>query len=580
MARTARRAALVGVLIVTGAACSDDGSEATETATAATTAEAAPEADESVAEADEGAIETEPSGPVGTEATADTTPAGLLDAPVEPVVPLLDRAMVDDAVAQLDTIVGDLMEETGVPGVAVGVVYQDEVIFTQGYGVRQVGSDEPVDADTVFQVASVSKPVSSTIVAGVVGQGKATWTDPVITWNPEFAFSDPYVTANATLSDLLSHRSGLPGVAGNLLEDLGWDRDHILGVLREQPSEGFRTTYDYANFGITEGGIAAADAMGMEWEELADSILFEPLGMDSSSYRHADYEARENRALIHVRVGPAADKQWEARYVRDADAEAPAGGLSSSVNDLTQVIRLQLGQGKVDGQQIIDSTALQVTHQPHSVLQAATVPGVRTQFYGLCWNVTTDDHGRVMLDHSGAFATGAATNVMMIEGEQLGIVTLTNGQPYGIPEAINHAFFDAAQNGQPTVDWYGGYNNLWERIYGSIAQSAAPWETPPASPAPAADLSAYAGTYDNAYYGPLTVTAAGGTLAMSMGPPDAPTTFDLTHFDGDQFTYETIGENAAGTSGAVFTLGAGGTASSVNLPFYDQTRLGTFTRAG
>jgi hypothetical protein len=284
--------------------------------------------------------------------------------------------------------------------------------------------------------------------------------------------------------------------------------------------------------------------------------------------------------VIHVPVGPLSDKVWAPTYadLRNADAEAPAGGLSSSVNDMIQVLRLQLGHGTVDGTEHVDADALQVTHLPHQEIFQPTTPGVRTQFYGLGWNVTMDDEGRVRLDHSGAFNLGAATNVMLIEGEQLGIVTLTNGQPHGIPEAINNAFFDIAQNGKQTVDWLGFYQRAFASLYQDIDQAAAKWATPPANPAPPPDAAALVGTYQNSYYGPLTVTADGGTLAMSMGPPSGPTTFVLTPFEGATFTYETIGENGSGRSGAVFTLGPDGKAAKVNLPFYDQTGLGTFTR--
>lgn len=132
---------------------------------------------------------------------------------------------------------------------------------------------------------------------------------------------------------------------------------------------------------------------------------------------------------------------WRAKYVRNADAEAPAGGASSSVKDLSQFLRLQLGRGKLGGTRIIDAGTLQTTHTPHQDLPAPpdNSPYARTQFYGLGWNVTYDDQGRVKLDHSGAFALGAATNVAMLPVEQLGIVTLTNGEPRGIPEAINNS---------------------------------------------------------------------------------------------------------------------------------------------
>ena len=468
------------------------------------------------------------------------------------------------------------MNQTGVPGVAVAVVYQDKVVYAKGFGVREVGKPDKVDPDTVFQVASVSKPVASTIVAGVVGRKTIAWDEPVIKYNPAFALHDPYVTANASFADLMSHRSGLYTGSGDLLEDLGFDQSYILSKLNQQPLDTFRASYNYSNFGYTEGGVAAADAAKQSWDALAQDVLFGPVGMTESSYQHSVYESRQDKALIHVRDGGSTSTTWQAKYVRDADSEAPAGGLSTSVRDLAQFVRLQLGAGKIDGKQVIDPSALQQTHVPHAVLHAPDQPDARTQFYGLGWNVSYDGQARLRLDHSGAFALGAATNVAMLPVEQLGIVTLTNGEPTGAPEAINNAFFDAAQNGKPTVDWLAFFAKVFAA---SEAQPPNPYDTPPAQPKPPQALAAYTGTYDNAYYGPLTVSEVGGKLQMTLGPPAKPTAFPLTAYDGDTFAFQSIGENATGTSGAVFRLGADGRAVAVALTFYDQRGLGTFTRA-
>ena len=507
------------------------------------------------------------------------TATTLLPAPPQVVPPLWDRDDVEGAVAQIDGFAEAAMDSTGVPGIAVAVVYHDEVIFAKGYGVREVGEPGAVDADTVFQIASVSKPLASTVVAGAIGQGIiGAWDDPVVGYNPDFALRDPYVTEHATFADLFSHRSGLYTGSGDLLEDLGWDRDHILGVLDQQPLDAFRSTYHYSNFGVTEAGEAAAVAAGIPWEDLADRTLFEPLGMTSSSYRHADYLARPDRARIHVEVGEPGSGVWEAKDERDPDAEAPAGGASSSVNDMAEFLRLQLAGGSIDGRPVIDPAALQTTHLPHQELSHPTDPAARTNFYGLGWNVSYDDQGRVRLNHSGAFALGAATNIAMIPGEQLGIVTLTNGSPIGVPEAINGAFFDAAQNGRPTVDWLTFAEGAFRAMFGGPLPGAK-YETPVVDPDPAHPTEAYVGTYDNSYYGPLQVTAEGEALSMTMGPVDRPTTFTLTHWDGDTFSFRTIGENATGLSGAVFSVGEDGEATSVQLEFYDTTGLGTFTRA-
>ncbi|BCW18357.1 hypothetical protein NtRootA9_10650 [Arthrobacter sp. NtRootA9] len=257
-----------------------------------------------------------------------SVPSALLPAPPGQVPPLLDRAKVDRALARLDDFAGYALAETGLPGLAVAVVYQDEVLYSKGFGVREVGKAGKVTPDTVFQVASVSKPLASTVIAGVVGRKVIAWTDPVIQYNKDFALNDEYVTRNATFADLLSHRSGLQTGAGDLLEDLGFDREYILSHLHQQPLDAFRSSYHYSNFGFTEGGQAAADAMDTSWEDLADRILFGPLGMGSSSYQRTDYEKRENRAVLH---GPVGNRQWAAKYRRDPDAEAPAGGASSSV---------------------------------------------------------------------------------------------------------------------------------------------------------------------------------------------------------------------------------------------------------
>ncbi|GER23091.1 serine hydrolase [Zafaria cholistanensis] len=513
--------------------------------------------------------------PSSTGPSADAAPSPLHSAPQQQVPPLLDRAKVDNALARLDGSVHHAMEQTGVPGIAVAVVYQDAVLHAQGYGVREAGQDAKVDADTVFQLASVSKPLASTVVAGVVGRGKVQWTDPVIRHNPSFALKDPYVTRNATFEDLMSHRSGLHTGAGDLLEDLGFDRAYILGHLNQQPLEPFRDAYNYSNFGYTEGGQAAADAMGMAWEDLAQEILFGPLGMGSSSYRHADYEQAANKARIHVPVG---HRKWEAKYVRNADAEAPAGGASSSVRDLAQWIRLQLAHGRHEGRQLIDEQALLATHVPEAVMGPPSTPAARTRFYGLGWNVTYDDQARLQLGHSGAFNLGAATVVMLLPGEQLGIVVLANGQPQGIPEAIAAEFFDTAQHGAPTVDWLPFTAAAFRQIE-EADQPEVDYSKAPADPRPARSLDAYTGTYANPYYGPLTVSAEQGQLSMVLGPGERPTTFRLSHFDGDTFSFETIGENANGLAGAIFAPADGGRAVSVRLDFYDTTGLGTFTRS-
>jgi CubicO group peptidase (beta-lactamase class C family) len=365
--------------------------------------------------------------------------------------------------------------------------------------------------------------------------------------------------------------------AGDLLEDLGFNRNTILSRLDQEPLNPFRSTYRYSNFGYTEAGEAAAKAADTTWEDLAQKTLFQPLGMTRSSYRHKDYLAYENRAYLHVRVGDPADKIWQAKYDRDPDAEAPAGGASASINDLARYIRLQLNEGRSGNAQIVDQVALAVTHEPQIIRGPPASPKARGHFYGLGWNVSYDDKGRVRLGHTGAFNLGAATNITIMPGEAVGIAVLTNGEPIGVPEAIAETFFDVAQNGAPTVDWLGFMGRVFERMRqderATAATGAAPADAKPARPS-----TDYTGVYASSYYGPLTVRTEGDGLVMSLGPKASPTTFPLKHVDGDRFVFETIGENANGLSDATFAMSPAGSATSITLGFYDTAGLGTFRR--
>ncbi|MEV8536448.1 serine hydrolase [Streptomyces sp. NPDC051211] len=485
--------------------------------------------------------------------------------PPPPPEPQLSDAQVNTAVGKLDATIADLMRRTGVPGAAVAVVHQDKVVYLKGFGLRTVGRADRVDADTVFQVASVSKPISSTVVAGAL-KNPSDWDRHVSL--PGFALKDPWVTGHVTTADLFSHRSGLPDHAGDLLEDLGYDQSYILGHLREEPLTPFRASYAYTNFGLTAAAEAVARAKGVSWEKLSQDTLFKPAGMTRTGTTFAGLEAATDRASTHVRN---ADGTWSARYVRDPDAQAPAGGVSSTARDMARWVRLQLGNGTLDGKRIINGDTLARTHLPEIVSQPPTAPDGRTGFYGLGWNVSYDDAGRLRLSHSGGFELGANSNVTLLPLEQLGIVVLTNGAPVGMADALALDFFDTAQYGKPTTDWLPLVAALYEQVL-NTGRSPTDYAKPPAGARPAQDDAAYTGTYDNPYYGKATVSTGpqGKGLVLALGPE--PKRFPLTHYDGDTFSFETAGENAIGRTGVTFTD------TTLRIEYLDTNGLGTFRR--
>ncbi|MEE3063371.1 MAG: serine hydrolase [Actinomycetota bacterium] len=474
------------------------------------------------------------------------------------------------AIAKVDGLVDDLMRSTGVPGLSVAIVRDGKTVYAKGFGVKDAtkgnGPDNKVDADTVFQLASVSKSVGATVVAHEVATNVVTWDTPVSAKLGWFALSDPYVTGHVTIADLYSHRSGLPDHAGDKLEDLGYDRRQVLERLKYLPLAPFRSSYAYTNFGLTAAAEAVAAAAGKSWEDLSDEVLYRPLGMTSTSSKYADYLARPNRAVLHVKVG---DK-WEPRLQRDPDAQTPAGGVSSSTNDMARWLTMVMANGSYNGQQITSPEALLPAITPQVVSSPASSPKARAGTYGHGFNTSVTSSGRTEYSHSGAFASGAATNFVAMPSEDIGIIALTNGAPYGIPEALTAQFMDLVQYGQIREDWPALYKHAigWmNNAEGSLVGKQAP-----ANPAPARPLTDYVGVYASDYWGPAVVTQNNGQLQLALGPKNR--TFGLTHWDGDTFTFSITDENApSGTiSKAVFS------GNSLNLEYYDSDKLGTFTR--
>src|SRR5213596_1233078 len=461
--------------------------------------------------------------------------------------PHVTSGQVTHAMQQLEKLAQAQIQENTLPGLAIAVVFQDKVVYAKGFGVRDATTKLPVDADTVFQLASLSKPIGSTVVADLVGEGKITWESKLSVLDPTFEMFDPWVTREITIRDMYAHRSGLPAHAGDLLEDLDFTRAEILHRLRYQhPDSSFRSHYAYTNFGMTEGGIAAAKAYGLLWEDAAAQKLYKPLGMTSTSSRYADFVTRPNKAMGHVLV----DGKWVQKFKRDPDTESPAGGVSSSVNDLTKWMRLQLANGKFEGKQIVNEKALAETHHPQILTGFNPFTGL-PGFYGLGWNVSYDQGGRLRLNHSGAFALGTATYVNLVPAEQLGIVVLTNAYPIGIAEALGTTFVDTVLYGKPTQDWFAIFKQAFSNPAAVGTVLGFDYSTPPASPGSALKNSAYLGKYTSDYFGEISVLEKDGGLAIVEGPSNK--TFPMQHYDRDTFTYETAGENAVGRSGITFT---------------------------
>jgi CubicO group peptidase (beta-lactamase class C family) len=481
------------------------------------------------------------------------------------------REKVAAALPKLKEFARQIADKSLVPGLSIAIVHRDEVVLLDGFGLREIGKPDAVGADTVFQLASVSKPLSSTVLSALVSDGKVSWDSRIRDIDPGFALHDDLATANVTIRDLFAHRSGLSGNVGNDIEELGFSQGEILQRLRlARPAYGFRNGYAYSNFGLTEGAVAAARFSGRSWEEASEERLYKPLGMNSTSSRYRDFIARANRAALHVRV----DGKWASFTRRNADAQAPAGGASSNARDLAQWLRLLLANGKHDGHQLIDKMALDQAHVP-AVVRSLDPKSGAAAFYGLGWNVDYREHG-VEWSHAGAFSAGARTLVRLIPDEQLGIVVLSNAFPTGVPEGIAATFFDLVFTGSPTRDWVAIADEVFEAGYAASMKPSLAYTTPPAAPAPPLSISAYMGDYRNDYVGDATVTESGGSLFLLLGP--AGKRFPLAPFNRDLFVYNPFADAPTARMGVTFVIGPDAKAHEVTIEDLNDDGLGRLAR--
>lgn len=489
--------------------------------------------------------------------------------------PPVSREKVTGALPQLERRAQKVVVDGSVPGLSIAIVHRDEVVYLKGFGLRAVGKPETVDADTVFQLASLSKPLAATTVAALVSEGLVRWDTRIAELDPSFRLADPYPSAELTIRDLFAHRSGLPGEAGNELEGLGFDRATILHRLRlVKPASSFRAGYSYSNFGLTEGAVAAAKPTGKPWETVAEEKLYRPLGMRATSSRHADFMARTNRAALHIPV----DGKWVAKIERQPDAQGPAGGVSSNAPDMAQWMRLELGRGTYAGKPLIKPEAIAQTHVPLMERGRNPLTGAAS-FYGLGWNAEFGRHGESW-GHAGAFSVGARTVVTLYPEQQLGIAVLSNAFPTGVPEGLADTFFDLVFDGKVEKDWVEAWTKLYGNMFApAIAAARARYGKPPATPSPALPLSAYVGRYANEYVGEAVVAEAPGGLVLKLGPQQA-RSFPLRHFDRDLFLYPGTEELPELPSSLTFRIGPDQKAQEMVVEDFDVAGQGVLRRVG
>ncbi len=450
------------------------------------------------------------------------------------------EAAVPTELQQLDATVERVRQQFDVPGVAIAVVKDGKVVLERGWGIRELGKPEPVQADTLFAIASNTKAFTATSLNLLAEDGKLKMDDRVIDHLPSFRMSDPYVTGDMRIRDLLSHRSGLSLGAGDLLfwPTTTYSNADVVARLAQVPlKNGFRDRYAYDNILYAVAQQVIEKVSGQSFADFLQQRIFDKVGMADTRYNADHLKPGDKAAIGHAKfdftdLRPVPPLTWSNN--------AGAGGIYSSVHDLAKWMNVQLAEGKLaDGTPLFTEKTQQQMWQMQipQVVPKPSVPeleAARPNFAGYAegWSLS-DYRGQKLVWHTGGWP-GQVSRLTLVPGQNLGVVVLTNQESGAAFNAITMSVLDAMLGAQGN-DWVAAYAASVAKAQGNADEGWAKHEAARnAKSKPSLPLSGYAGAYRDAWYGDVFVEQKGNALRLRFGAT-ADLVGTLEHWQHDTF---------------------------------------------
>ncbi|MBT30591.1 MAG: serine hydrolase [Thalassobius sp.] len=407
-------------------------------------------------------------------------------------------------VKKIDKYLSDAQVAWNVPGMAVAIVKDGEVILSKGYGTKEIGKKEKVDEKTLFAIASNTKAFIASSLAVLVGEGKINWDDKVQKYLPRFAMYDSYVSSHITIRDLLCHRAGLGTFSGDVI----WYKSErsaaeVVEKIQYIPQAyDFRSGYGYSNVMFITAGEVIKAVTGKTWSDYVKETFFKPLGMERSITSTNDLDSKGNFAIPHK---PTPEEVQAIDWV-NWDNMGAAGGIISSVEDMSKWMMLQLNSGILNSDTIIKPEYQNIMWTPHnsqvvSVNAKKNQPGRHFNAYGLAWGLQ-DYYGNMIVTHSGGY-DGMYSRVMMIPDIDLGIVILTNTME-GITTPLCYYILNSFI-GKEEKDWSAEALERARKDHDHEEQIAKRRAAKVENTKPTHNLSAYTGTYFDPFYGEIKI---------------------------------------------------------------------------
>ncbi len=478
--------------------------------------------------------------------------------------------------ASLEEEIRSALELWHCPSAALGVIWDGEIQYAGGIGLRDREAGLPADSRTLYQIGSSSKSFTAMLCAMLVDRGELSWDEPLRTWMPEIRFVDPFTTANVTPRDLLCHRTGLPR------HEYAWyrtpfTREELVHNLRYlEPNLPFRAQMRYNNFGYVLLGALIERVTGMTWENCLKKYILDPLGLVRTTPYLGALEADEDHAAPYGLTGKSLSGDERGQFYRcPEDPEkglgapyGPAGSICSCVEDMLRYLRFQLGDGTWEGATVLSPAAFAEMHRPNIFLSAPLdMPMEETilHSYAMGW-ITELYRGHKVVQHGGN-VDGFSAQLFMAPDEKLGIVVLTNMDGCFLHLSIARTVTDHFL-GVESGDWFRRYHGfaventkgldeLLKRFTGERREG-----THPGHP-----LEEYAGRFTRPGYGPCAVELRDGELVLLMLGSE----IRLEHFHYDTFvTRGILGELPPGFPVHFHTAEIGGAVDAVLIPLVPE----------
>ena len=430
----------------------------------------------------------------------------------------------------IDKYIDSLLKDWNIPGLALGIVYKDQLIYSKGYGYRNLEQKLPVEATTLFPIASNTKLFTATAAAMLEEEGKLDLDKPVRNYMPMLTFSNDELNTKVTLRDMLSHRTGLPRYDAIWVGSDMSRREAISKVVYMKPRLGFREGYIYNNMMYASAGLVLETVTGKSWEDIIRDDIFKPLQMNASVFSKDDMVKSGDYAIGYFEKDSTRQllpKKFDAQSV----ALGPAGIIKSSVEDMSHWMITQLNDGLYHGKQVIPTKAIKETMVPNIIAdKEGRYDELSNALYAMGRNIETYK-GYKIATHTGS-VDGFYSNLTLVPALKLGVFMIHNGEAGGSLRTVM-AF--------PIIDRLLGLSiTPWSQRFladykTAVAQDKRVTDSLDATQvkgtSPSHALSSYTGTYTSLLYGSMKIELVNDVLTISFKKIQSP----LSHFHYDQF---------------------------------------------